>query len=293
MSAPTSAVSSDVPKLPGPAILFCPADRPERFAKAVSMADGVILDLEDAVAAAGRASARDAVRIGFGTERAPGPLDPGRVIVRINPLGTSEAVADLAALAGTRCRTVMIAKAEHLEPVSGMQNLQTIQLIENLRGLDRIDGLAALPGCIGLMWGADDLTADLGGSSSRRADGSLLQHAQHLRVATLLAARRHGILAIDGPMLSFIDGSGLVEEARDAASMGFWAKTTIHPAQVEHVRRGFHPTEEEKRRAEQIIDAASSGGVTTFEGRMIDGPVIAHARAIIAAVERRTKRPTG
>jgi citrate lyase subunit beta/citryl-CoA lyase len=274
--------------LPGPALLFCPADRPERFLKAIERSDGVILDLEDAVAPGARSAARGAVRDALGTDRTPGPLDPDRVVVRINPIGTREAVEDLAALAGTRCRTVMVAKAEHVDPVPGMEHLQTIQLIETLRGLDRIDDLAALPGCIGLMWGGDDLTADLGGRASRRADGTLMPHAEHLRVATLLGARRHGILALDGPMLSLSEEVGLVEEARDAAGMGFWAKTAIHPAQVDHIRQGFNPTEDELRRAQGILSAAADGGVTTFEGRMVDGPVIAQARAIVAAATRRT-----
>jgi citrate lyase subunit beta / citryl-CoA lyase len=272
--------------LPGPALLFCPADRPERFQKALDRADGVILDLEDAVAPTARSAARRAVRDALGTEGAPGPLDPDRVIVRINPLGTSDAVEDLAALAGTRCRTVMIAKAEHVEHVEGLEQFRTIQLVETLRGLDRIDGLASLPGCVGLMWGGDDLTADLGGRASRRADSTLLPHAEHLRIATLLAARRHGILALDGPMLALTEEAGLVEESRTAAAMGFWAKTAIHPAQVDHIRRAFYPSEEELRRARGILAATASGGVTTFEGRMVDGPVIAQARAIVSAAER-------
>ncbi len=77
----------------GPALLFCPADRPDRFAKALERADAVILDLEDAVAPENRGAAREAI--------AAADLDPARVIVRVNELGTPDFDADLAALAGT------------------------------------------------------------------------------------------------------------------------------------------------------------------------------------------------
>ncbi|MGH7293013.1 MAG: aldolase/citrate lyase family protein, partial [Myxococcota bacterium] len=88
----------------GPAILFCPADRPERFGKALERADAVILDLEDAVAPAARVAARGAI--------IESELDPDRVIVRVNPPGTDGFIADLATLSQTDYRTIMVAKAE-------------------------------------------------------------------------------------------------------------------------------------------------------------------------------------
>ena len=88
----------------GPALLFCPADRPERFAKAAERADAVILDLEDAVAADAKAAARGAL--------IDSDLDADRVIVRVNPVGTDDHRADLATLSQTDYRTIMVAKAE-------------------------------------------------------------------------------------------------------------------------------------------------------------------------------------
>src|SRR3954447_13100978 len=88
----------------GPALLFCPADRPDRFAKAAMAADVVILDLEDGVAPADKAGARERL--------ISVPLDPERTVVRINPADTADHQLDLAALAGTEYRTVMLAKAE-------------------------------------------------------------------------------------------------------------------------------------------------------------------------------------
>src|SRR5690606_4533146 len=89
----------------GPALLFCPADRPERFAGALTKADAVILDLEDAVLPAAKALARDNVRAA--------DLDPARVIVRVNDPASVEFSADLSALARTPYRNVMVAKTEH------------------------------------------------------------------------------------------------------------------------------------------------------------------------------------
>ncbi len=90
--------------LPRPALLFCPADRPDRYAKALAAADLVVLDLEDAVRPAAKQAAREALLAN--------PVDPERVIVRVNAVGTPEVEADLAALRGTAYRMVMLPKAE-------------------------------------------------------------------------------------------------------------------------------------------------------------------------------------
>src|ERR1700741_1870952 len=94
----------ELPSLPGPALLFCPADRPDRYAKALAAADAVILDLEDGVGASGKDAARGAP---IATA-----LDPARVIVRVNAVGTPEHPADIAALHGTAYRLVMLPKTE-------------------------------------------------------------------------------------------------------------------------------------------------------------------------------------
>ena len=88
----------------GPALLFCPADRPERFATAAARADAVIIDLEDAVASGAKTGARGAL--------IEAELDPDRVIVRVNATGTADFVADMATLSQTDFRTIMVAKAE-------------------------------------------------------------------------------------------------------------------------------------------------------------------------------------
>ena len=95
----------------GPAVMFTPADRPERYAKALDRADAVILDLEDAVTAADRPAAREAVAAAW-TEREDRGLDAARVVVRVNPADTEDHAADVQMLQETGWRTLMLAKAE-------------------------------------------------------------------------------------------------------------------------------------------------------------------------------------
>ncbi|AZG45266.1 Citrate lyase subunit beta-like protein [Gordonia insulae] len=140
---------------PGPAMLFCPADRPERYQKALDRADVVILDLEDAVSPENRVTAREAL--------IANPLDPDRTIVRINPAGTGDYRRDLAALGDTNYRVVMQAKAEDVDSIIDTA-LQTVALIETPLGATRAHEIAAAVNCIGLMWGAEDLVAGLGAS---------------------------------------------------------------------------------------------------------------------------------
>lgn len=101
----------------GPGWLFCPADRPERFAKAAAAADVVILDLEDGVAEAQKPAARNALR--------DTPLDPERTVVRINAGGTADQARDLEALAGTAYTTVMLPKAESAAQVISLRRVMS------------------------------------------------------------------------------------------------------------------------------------------------------------------------
>src|SRR5699024_8484191 len=147
---------------PGPALLFCPADRPERYGKAADRADVVIVDLEDAVAPADRPAAREALRAST--------LDPDRTIVRVNPTGTDDHVADLEALADTDYRCVMLAKTGSAAQVTDLHSTTgaaVLALVETPLGVVRAEEIAAAPGCAGMMWGAEDLLAAMGGSTSR------------------------------------------------------------------------------------------------------------------------------
>ena len=258
----------------GPALLFCPADRPDRFAKALERADAVILDLEDAVDPAARPAAREAV---LGT-----PLDPARVIVRINPAGTLDHVADVEAVRASPYRTVMLAKAERVTDFAALDGLRVIALCETAAGVLAAADLAATGGVIALMWGAEDLVASLGGTASRHPDGRYRDVAVHARSAVLIAAGAFGKAAIDTVHVDIGDHDGLAAEAEDASAVGFAATACIHPGQVEVIRAAYRPSDEEVAFARDLLAAAGeTPGVFRFRGRMVDGPVLRHAEAVL------------
>jgi citrate lyase subunit beta / citryl-CoA lyase len=262
----------------GPALLFCPADRPERYAKALERADAVILDLEDAVAPAAKAAARGAL--------IDSDLDPDRVIVRVNALDSEDVVSDLSSLGQTDYRTVMVAKAESAKRIGRLDpRFRVLALCETAKGIAAADRIAALGNVAGLMWGAEDLVASLGGTSSRRPSGRYRDVARYARSHVLIAAGAHGKAAIDAVHLDIGDLKGLAREATDAAASGFSATACIHPAQVPVIRDAYRPDAKAVAWARAVLRAAEGErGVFTFQGRMVDEPVLRHARATLSRV---------
>ncbi|MGN6743663.1 MAG: HpcH/HpaI aldolase/citrate lyase family protein [Amnibacterium sp.] len=263
--------------VPGPALLFCPADRPDRYEKALHAADAVILDLEDAVAPEAKDAARAAV--------AASALPVESTIVRLNPMRAGMLDADLAAVDAAGYRTVMLAKAESATDLELLEQYGVIALCETPAGVLAAPWLAAAPNTIGLMWGAEDLVAALGGRSSRGADGRYRDVARAARSAVLLAAGAAGKAAYDAVHLDLRDDAGLAAEAEDAAASGFAGTVCIHPRQVPIVRAAFRPTAEELAWARRVVEAAGAGGVVAVEGRMVDEPLLRQARRVLAAAD--------
>jgi len=259
----------------GPALLFCPADRPDRYAKAAAAADSVILDLEDAVASENRASARESL---LAT-----PLDPSRTIVRVNPAATPDFELDVDAVRRSGYRTVMLAKTETPRQLDALADFAVIALCETPAGVGNAGAIAAVPHVVALMWGAEDLVGAIGGRSSRHADGSYRDVARYARSRVLIAAAAAGKEAIDTVHLDIADLDGLAAEVEDAAAVGFAATACIHPSQVAVIRASYAPTAEEVAWAERVLSAAeANAGVFRFEGRMVDGPVLMQARSVLA-----------
>jgi citrate lyase subunit beta/citryl-CoA lyase len=259
----------------GPALLFCPADRPDRYAKAAEAADSVILDLEDAVAPDNRASARESL--------AATRLNPSRTIIRVNPAGTPDFALDVAALRQTDYRQVMLAKTETPEQLDALAGFEVIALCETPAGVENAARIAAVSHVVALMWGAEDLVGAIGGRSSRHADGSYRDLARFARSRVLIAAAASGKAAIDTVHLDIADLDGLSAEVDDAAASGFAATACIHPSQVAVIRQGYAPTPDEIAWAERVLQAAESNpGVFRFEGRMVDSPVLVQARSVLA-----------
>ncbi len=267
----------------GPALLFCPADRPERYQKAATRADAVILDLEDAVAPADKQRARGAILAQLGATGDEPELDPSRTIIRVNPAATEEFEKDLHCLAHTPYKTVMLAKAESAGQLEALARYQVVALCETAAGVLNAPAIAAAPNAVALMWGAEDLLASLGGTSSRKNDGGYRAVALHARSSVLLAARAFGKEAVDAVYTNIPDLTGLAAEAADAVASGFGSKACIHPSQAAVVRGAFAPSEAEVSAAAALLQAAAAAGkgVFQYKGQMIDGPILKHAEAVI------------
>jgi citrate lyase subunit beta/citryl-CoA lyase len=260
----------------GPALLFCPGDRPDRFGKAAAAGDSVIIDLEDAVSLAAKDAAREAL--------IASDLDPDQTLVRVNSPRSGLLEADLEALRRTPYRRVVLPKAETREDLVLLANYEVMAICESPLGVRNAELLADLDDVGALAWGAEDLVAAMGGSSSRDTDGSYREFARYARSRMLIAARSAGKAAFDTVHLDIPDREGLRAEATDAAASGFTGTMCIHPSQVEIIRSAFQPTGEAIAWARGVLRAASeaSNAVFAYEDRMIDEPVLRQARKIVA-----------
>ncbi|CAN5550875.1 CoA ester lyase [soil metagenome] len=257
----------------GPAWLFCPADRPERFHKAAAAADIVILDLEDG--AGDKPAAREAI--------VSTPLDPARTVVRINAADSGEQELDLQALAHTGYACVMLPKCEAAEQVTALAPLEVVLIVETPLGALKVDETAAAANTVGVMWGAEDLFGFLGGTANRFTDDSYRDVAKYVRSRSLLAAKAFGKQALDSVYIDIKNLDGLRIEVDDAVAVGFDIKVAIHPSQVAVIRSGYTPSAEQAEWARRVLAAASTQrGAFAFEGLMVDAPVLRRAERIAA-----------
>lgn len=264
--------------------LFVPADRPERFAKALaSGADAVIFDLEDAVAPDAKARARAALGDWLRSATA-------HVIVRINGAQSEWFADDLSLVASPAVAGVMLPKSERVEDLARVAQAapgrELLPLIETAVGFEHVRAIAQASGVARLAFGSIDFQLDLG---IRGDDEELLYFRSHL----VLASRLAGIDApIDGVCAALDDAARLEQETLRARRLGFGAKLCIHPRQVEIVNRAFGPTPDEIAWARRVLQAAvdAHGGAVALDGKMIDRPVILQAEAIVRAADRELRR---
>lgn len=283
-------------------LLFVPAHREPMFAKARrSGADAIVLDLEDAVAPQEKAAARD------NAQRAIASLaDRGPVFVRVNGVRTGQTRDDLLAVVRSRLAGVVLPKPEspqdlrdldvllrEAEMANGVRpgDVAVIPIIESTRGLLRAEEIAvASDRIIALSLGGEDYCAEL--EVERTPEATALVHLRYriVEIATAL-----GLTPIDTPYPDVRDGAGLVAESQFARAVGFKGKYVLHPDQVAPVNEAFTPSEADVAAARRIIaaydDALSRGvGVLSVDGRMVDAPVAARARRLIARAERIVQR---
>jgi (S)-citramalyl-CoA lyase len=262
--------------------LFTPATRPERFAKAAETgADVLLIDLEDAVAPRDKAAARTTALDSLAGLRA-GTLRA----LRINGLDTRAGIADLDALLGSAASPdfLVLPKTETAGHLQILDRLLTavgkatrlVGLIESARGLAALEAIStATPRLAGLMFGAADMSADLGAATA-------WQPLAYPRGRLIAVCALADILAIDSPFFELHDEAGLKQEVTAAVALGFSAKAAIHPAQIGPINAALTPSAGAVEKARAVI-AVNAKGVGTVDGEMIDEAVTRKARRTLAA----------
>jgi citrate lyase subunit beta/citryl-CoA lyase len=278
---------------PRRSLLYMPGSNARALEKGRELpADGLILDLEDAVAPDAKETARrqvaEAVRAGGYGGR--------EIIVRVNGADTPWGAADLDAMAGVGADAVLLPKVESAAAVRDAEarlaragapaGLALWCMMETPLGILRAAEVAgASPRLAGFVMGTSDLAKDLHAAHT----------AMRLPMLTalglcLLAARAHGLTIIDGVHLDLADDAGFAESCRQGAELGFDGKSLIHPRQVEGANRAFAPTPEEIERSRRLIAAhaeasAAGKGVVVVDGRLVEALHVENARRLVALAE--------
>lgn len=267
--------------------LYTPGTQPPRFDRAAAAgADALIIDLEDAVPARDKDSARANAVAQLGVPSAPGVLQA----VRINPPATRAGLRDLDALAGAggRLEAVVVPKCESPAVLAMVASIfaeagvapAVIALVETATGVAAIAELVRAPDLAALALGAADLSADLGCAPAWET----LAVVRGLLVVHAAAAR---VPLIDSPFFAVGDEPGLRAEAGAAAELGFSAKAAIHPQQVAAINAAFAPSAEEIEWAHAVL-AVTEGGAGLVDGVMVDAAAARRARRILAGIRAAT-----
>ena len=281
-------------------LLFVPGDSSRKLEKALtSGADVLLIDLEDSVDLGAKAEARR-VTAAFLAEHRAKPARP-RLFVRVNGLTTGLTDADLdgvmqAAPDGIVLpKTVGGADVAHLgaklavreaefDLEDGATRILAIAT-ENAAGVFALGTFAgASHRLMGMTWGGEDLSADLGAETNRREDGSYTDPYRLARSLTLLGAAAAGVDAVDSVFTNFRNMAGLEAECRIARRDGFVAKMAIHPAQVPVINEAFTPSQEAIEKAQAVIDAFTANpgaGVVGVNGEMLDRPHLLRAERLL------------
>ncbi|KJK07444.1 Citrate lyase subunit beta-like protein [compost metagenome] len=259
--------------------LFVPASRAERIAKALaSGADRVIVDLEDAVEEPLKDQARNNL------EQFLHEHPEVQLLVRVNGPEHRAHSADLALCQRfPQIIGLLLPKAETPAQIrqASATGKAVLPIIETARGLAALSDIATTRAVERLCFGSLDLALDLNLRSGTRAAEQMLDQA---RYAVLLNTRVASLApALDGVFPAIKDHDGLRQTVANARDMGFGGVLCIHPEQVAVIHAALQPSEDELGWAKRVLHAAaSSAGAFALDGQMVDAPVIARARAIVA-----------
>lgn len=274
-------------------MLFMPGNNPGMIQNAgILGADSIILDLEDAVSITEKDSARILVK------NAIKNIDfyETELTVRINPLSTEFGFEDLDTIARVKPDAIMVPKAtvddikivcsklNEIEEEEGFEkgSIKLFPLIESAFGLETIyDILGSSKRIVGMLLGAEDLTADLG--IKRTKEGEEIFFA---RSKAAVACKACKVDAIDTPFADMEDIKGFIKDIEKAKSLGMTGKAAINPRQIDTIHDVFAPTDAEIIYAKRVMDAQEEAksegkGVFSLDGKMVDAPIIARAQNIL------------
>jgi len=279
--------------------LFVPADSERKLAKAGGAgADALILDLEDSVAPTARPAAR--------ANAADYLKDAENVWVRINPFDSEDAMADLEVVMPSAPCGIVLPKPRSAADVIALS--RRIDVLEQELGIEqgqtriialcteRPEALFTLGGyagatdrLFGLSWGAEDLSAAVGASTNRDAEGNWLPLYEMARSFCLLAAAAAEVTALDTVFTDFRNEEGLLRYAANARRDGFSGMLAIHPAQVEVINSAFSPNAAEIEQAQRIValfEENPGAGTVGLDGRMVDRPHLLQAQRILKMAQQ-------
>lgn len=281
-------------------LLFVPGDSEKKFARAAqSGADALILDLEDAVAPSMKEAARSTV--GGWIDRA-GEVR-GHLFVRPNPRSSGLIEADLEAVVRPGLAGLLLPKVDGaadvaavgdmldgLEQRAGMMRGTAKIMVVSTETPQAMFGLGSYspphPRLIGLTWGAEDLSAAIGATANKEADGAWTEPYRIARALCLFAAAAAGVTPVDTLYADFRDTAGLEADCRRSRRDGFLGRIAIHPDQVDAINACFSPSAQEIAEARRIAAAfAASPGLGTIgiDGKMYDIPHLKAAQKTLAA----------
>ncbi|MFD1007429.1 MULTISPECIES: HpcH/HpaI aldolase/citrate lyase family protein [Oceanisphaera] len=264
-------------------LLFVPANRPERFDKALaSGADAIIIDLEDAVPAAEKDAASSTLSAWLDEQPA------NSVLIRINATGSPWFSQDTNLCRSAAVAGIVVPKADDPTALAELANIcdkPLLPFIESALAFTRLNEIAAVSGVSRLLFGKLDLALDLGMDYPPPASEPLDESAfLYARSQLVMCSRVHGLGApIDAIFTALYDAKGLTDYARQGMRLGFSGFLLIHPAQVIPAQKALTPTSAQISWAKHILDAEQreKGAVVAVSGNMVDTPVMARAKRIM------------
>jgi citrate lyase subunit beta/citryl-CoA lyase len=268
------------------AFLFVPANRPERFIKALETGAHIIVDLEDAVGLIDKPAARQSIIQNLV------PLFEkfgDRILLRMNSLSTDQASLDLDLIKTLPLKALIHPKTESSEQLDLISTYLSsdsyiIPMIESAKGIDQLRSIASHPKTIRLTLGNIDLQADLG----LRCD-STESELQGLRFQMTVLSRLFDLAPpIDGVTVDLQNEAQLLVDLQRARGIGFLGKLCLHPKQIPTTLQFFQPSQDEVLRAKSIVEAfeKAQGGAVQLYGKMIDRPVFLLAQRLLNSIKK-------